>query len=375
MRLLLRIFCLIAALVGLGPRFLRAQDAPAAPRADRAKVHTFSIPNFRTEGGAILPQARVVYGTYGHLNAARTNAILLPSHYLADHRGYEWLIGPGKALDTTQVFLVATELFGNGHSSSPSNTPEPFHGPRFPVMTIRDNVAAVHQLLAQDLKITHLRAIIGFSMGAQQAFQWAVSYPAFADRIVATSGTAKTYPHGIVRLEGQIAALTADAAFKDGDYTAPPTKGIEAFATVWTAWLYSQEWWRRELWKADAKPGTTFEQVLHEYRTNFIPGADANDLILQMRTWESNNVGASPGFGGDVEKALRSIKTPILYMPSETDLYFPLTDARYESAFIPGVMLKPIPSLWGHTAGAAPNPVDAKFLNDNIRNFLAAPRR
>ncbi len=377
MRHLLRSFCLIAALAGLGPSPLRAQDAPAAPRPDRAHVHTFSIPNFRAENGATLPQARVVYGTYGHLNAARTNAILLPSHYLADHRGYEWLMGPGKALDTTKVFLVATELFGNGHSSSPSNTPEPFHGPRFPVMTIRDNVAAVHQLLTQDLKITHLRAIIGFSMGAQQAFQWAVSYPAFTDRIVATSGTAKTYPHGIVRLEGQIAALTADAAFKDGDYTAPPTKGIEAFATVWTAWLYSQEWWRLELWKADNKPGTTFEQVLHEYRTNFIPGADANDLILQMRTWESNNVGASPGFGGDVEKALRSIKTPILYMPSETDLYFPLTDARYEAAFIPGVVLKPIPSLWGHTAGAAPNPVDAKFLNDNIRQFLApaAPRR
>ena len=361
---------LSTVLLGLAAGPARAQNNP-----DRAKVHTFVLPNFRTESGATLPQARVVYGTYGRLNAARDNAILLPSHYLADHRGYEWLIGPGKALDTTKVFLVATELFGNGHSSSPSNTPEPFHGPRFPVMTIRDNVAAVHQLLTQDLRITHLRAIIGFSMGAQQAFQWAVSYPTFADRLVATSGTAKCYPHGVVRLEGQIAALTADAAFQNGDYTTPPTKGIEAFATVWTAWLYSQEWWRRELWTTDSKPGTTFEQVLHEYRTNFIPGADANDLILQMRTWEQHNVGTTSGFGGDVEKALRSIKAPILYMPSETDLYFPLTDARYEAAFIPGVVLKPIPSLWGHTAGAAPNPVDAKFLNDNIGQFLAQPRR
>ena len=372
---ILRCFFLVAALTALNFTTLRAQDTPAAQRPDRAIHHTFVIEKFRTESGVTLPQARVVYGTYGRLNAARDNAILLPSHYMADHHGYEWLIGPGKALDTAKVFLVATELFGNGHSSSPSNTPEPFHGPRFPVMTIRDNVAAVHQLLTQDLKITHLRAIIGFSMGAQQAFQWAVSYPTFADRLVATSGTAKTYPHGVVRLEGQIAALTADAAFKDGDYTAPPTKGIEAFATVWTAWLYSQEWWRRELWKADAKPGTTFEQVLNEYRTNFIPGGDANDLILQMRTWEHHNVGATVGFGSDVEKALQSIKVPILYMPSETDLYFPLTDARYEAAFIPGVELKPIPSLWGHTAGAAPNPVDAKFLNDNISRFLASKRR
>lgn len=341
-----------------------------AQNVDRSSKHEFVIKNFKTENGVILPEAHIIYATYGHLNAAHTNAVLLPSHYMANHRGYEWLIGPGRALDTTKLFLVATELFGNGHSSSPSNTPEPFHGPRFPVMNIRDNVAAVHQLLTNDLKITHLRALIGFSMGAQQAFQWAVSFPTFADKIVATSGTAKTYPHGIVRLEGQIAALTADAAFKDGDYTSPPTKGLEAFATVWTAWLYSQEWWRKELWRATSPAGTTFEQVLNNYRKHFIPGADANDLILQMHTWEQHNVGNTPGFNGDVERALRSIKVPFLYMPSETDLYFPIGDAKYEEAFISGVTFLPIPSLWGHTAGAGSNPADLKFLNDNIARFL-----
>jgi homoserine O-acetyltransferase len=237
-------------------------------------------------------------------------------------------------------------------------------------MTIRDNVEAVHRLLIEELKITHLRAIIGFSMGAQQAFQWAVSYPTFADRIVATAGTAKTYGHGVVRLEGQIAALTADAAFKDGDYTSQPTKGMEAFAVVWTAWLFSQEWWRKELWREGAKPGTTFESVLHEFRTNFIPGADANDLILQCRTWEHHDVGTTPGFNGDTERALRSIKVPFLYMPSETDLYFPVGDARYEAGFMPNVLLVPIPSLWGHTAGAGGSPADEKVLNEQIGKFL-----
>ena len=116
--------------------------------------------------------------------------------------------------------------------------------------------------------------------------------------------------------------------------------------------------------------GKTFEEVVNNFHTDFIPGADANNLILQMRTWEKHDVGTTPGFSGDVEKALRSIKTPILYMPSETDLYFPVGDAKYESAFIPGVTLMPIPSLWGHTAGAAPNPADSKFLNHNIRKFL-----
>src|SRR5271155_679867 len=245
-----------------------AQDA-AESKEPQAERHEFVIANFKTESGVTLPQAHVVYGTYGHLNAAKDNAVLLPSHYMANLRGYEWLIGPGLALDTSKLFLVATELFGNGRSSSPSNTPEPFHGPRFPVTTIRDNVDAVHRLLTEELNVTHLRALIGFSMGAQQAFQWAVSYPEFASRIVATSGTAKTYPHGIVRLEGQIAALTTDPAFQNGDYTSPPKTGLAAFGMVWAGWLYSQEWWRRELWRTTAQPGTTFDQVVTRFRTRF----------------------------------------------------------------------------------------------------------
>ena len=362
------VLLLVSLMLAGSAAFAQDKAKAEAPKAER---HEFVIANFKTESGVTIPQARVVYGTYGKLNEARDNAVLLPSHYMADFHGYEWLIGNDKALDPSKLFLVATELFGNGNSSSPSNTPEPYHGPRFPVTTIRDNVEAVCRLLTEELKITHLRAIIGFSMGAQQAFQWAVSYPTFADRIVATAGTAKCYPHGVVRLEGQIAALTTDPAFANGDYKEQPKKGLEAFAVVWTGWLFSQEWWRRELWREGAKPGATFEQVLNEFRTNFIPGADANNLILQMRTWEKHDLGMTPGFSSDVERALKSIKVPFLYMPSETDLYFPIGDARYEAQFIPGVSLVPIPSLWGHTAGAASNPADAKFLNDNIGKFLA----
>ncbi len=344
-------------------RVIGAESKPAE--------HTFILQNFQTESGVTLPEARIMYGTYGTLNAAHDNAVLLPSHYMANLHGYEWLIGTGKALDPARQFLVTSELFGNGRSSSPSNTPEPFHGPRFPVTTIRDNVEAVHMLLTKELGINHLKAVVGFSMGAQQALQWAVSYPDYMDRIVATSGTAKTYGHGIVRLESQIAALTADDAFQGGDYKEEPKKGIEAFSLVWTAWLFSQEWWRQELWKTEEPAGTTFSQVVDHYRKSFIPGADANDLILQMRTWEKNDVGATPGSSGDAQKALRSIKAEVLYMPSETDLYFPVTDARYESQFIPHCTLLPIPSLWGHPAGAGASPADEKFLNDHIAAFLS----
>jgi len=359
-------------LIGLMWLALGLSAAATGARAADGDRMAFVIDDFKLENGTVLPKAVVMYATYGKLNAARDNVILLPSHYMADSHGYEWLIGPDKALDPAKYFLVATELFGNGKSSSPSNTPEPFHGPRFPVTTIRDNVEAVRRLLDQEFKVTHLRAVVGFSMGGQQAFQWAVSHPDFADRIVVTSATAKTYPHGYVRLEGQIAAIEADPVFNGGDYTVQPARGLSAFGMVWAAWLYSQPWWREELWKANSPPGTTFDQVVDRFRNNFIPGADANNLILQMRTWEAHDVGTTPGVGGDVGRALASIKVPVLYMPSETDLYFPLGDAQYEAAFIPHVTFRPIPSLWGHTAGAASNPADARFLNETIGRFLAA---
>ncbi len=336
---------------------------------DAADHREFVIDNFRTESGVTLPHARIVYGTFGRLNAARNNVILLPSHYMATHHGYDWLIGSDRALDPAKLFLVATEMFGNGHSSSPSNTPEPLHGPRFPITTIRDNVEAVHRLLVDDLGVTHVRAVIGFSMGAEQAFQWAVSYPGFADQIVATSGTARAWPHGIVRLEGQIAALTADPSFRHGDYTTPPRQGIEAFGMVWLGWLYSQEWWRRELWKISA-PDRTLAQEIESRRRTFFANNDANDLILQARTWQRHDVGTTPGFGGDTERALRSIGVPVLYMPSETDLYFPVSDAKFESQFIQQVSFVPIPSLWGHPAGAGADPADRDFLNQKIGAFL-----
>jgi homoserine O-acetyltransferase len=355
----------LAVVVSLFVPHAAAAQAPALER------HEFVLHNFHTESGVVLPDARVVYATLGALNAAGDNAVLLPSHYMANVNGYNWVIGAkDRALDPARDFLVLTELFGNGRSSSPSNTPEPFHGPRFPIMTIRDNVEAVHRLLTEALHVKHLHAVVGFSMGAEQAFQWAVSYPDFMDAIVATSGTAKCYGHGFVRLEGQIAALTTDPAWENGDYKTPPTKGLAAFGVVWAGWLYSQEWWRQELWRTNSRPGTTFEQAWQQFRTAF--RADANDYILQARTWQKHDVGATPGggFDGDVERALRSIKARVLYMPSETDLYFPLTDARYEQQFIPRVTFTPIPSLWGHPAGAGASPADLKFLNDHIAAFL-----
>lgn len=358
----------LALLLALGPGGAAAvQTTPT----DHATHGRFVLPTFTFEDGTTLPNTVVSYGTYGRLNDRRDNVILLPSSYMADHHDNDWLIGPGLALDTTKYFLVATELFGNGHSSSPSNTPEPHHGPRFPRATIRDNVEAVHRLLVDELRVTHLAAIVGFSMGAEQAFQWAVSYPDFMDRMVALAGTARCWPHGRVRLDAQVAAIESDTGFRQGDYTSPPVQGIRLFGLVWAGWLTSQEWWHDELWKGPAwPPGDSYESVVAYLSDTLFAGLDANDLILQADTWRHHDVGTTPVFQGSAERALGSIRARVLYMPVETDLYFPVSDARAEARFIRRVELVPIPSVWGHVAGGGGDEGAKPFINAKIAAFL-----
>ena len=79
--------------------------------------------------------------THGQLNEEKDNLVLIPSAYLGDHHGFDYLIQAGKALSPEQYFVVATDMFQNGYSSSPNNTPPPFNGPNFPAIEIRDNIA------------------------------------------------------------------------------------------------------------------------------------------------------------------------------------------------------------------------------------------
>lgn len=331
----------------------------------------FELGDFAFESGATLPNARLSYVTYGALNESTTNVVLLPSWYSGNHHGYEFLIGPGKALDPSEYFIVATDMFANGLSSSPSNTPPPFAGPDFPEIAIRDNVNATHRLLTEELGIEHLRAVIGFSMGAQQAFQWAVSHPDMVEAAVAICGNAKEYPFGIVRLEGAKSALMADSAWNGGRYDKPPEVGLKALARHWATWGVSQEWWRRETYRELGY--ASIEERLLAVEEGWLR-RDANNLLWQAKMWQRHNVGDTPGFGSDFEKALRSIKARVLLMPSETDLYFPVADAEYESRFIPDAKLVPIPSIWGHGAGAGRGPGDADFLNRAIADFLGRSR-
>ncbi|MBX9632056.1 MAG: alpha/beta fold hydrolase [Burkholderiales bacterium] len=343
-----------------------ASGAPQALAGADHQIHDLGA--FALESGKTLPDAKLAYVTHGTLNADKNNVVLLPSAYAGNHHGYDYLIGPGKALDPARYFIVVTNMFGNGLSTSPSNTPAPFDGPNFPSVSTRDNVNAAHRLLTEKLGVKRLKAVIGFSMGAQQAFQWAVSHPSLMDAIVPYCGTAKEYPHGIARLAGFKSAVMADAAFDGGRYAAPPLKGLKAGGRHWAAWGTSQEWYRRELFKQFGHKD--LEDHLENFWEAFFSSQDANNLIAQADTWQQNNVGNTEGYNGDHEKALRSIKARVLYMPCQTDLYFPPEYARYEAGFIGRVKLVPIPSVWGHLAGLGVNGPDNDFINKAIADFL-----
>ena len=361
-------YALAMFLVSSALAFPLALLVMATPAYAGGEHQLLKLGQLKLEGGATLPDAMVSYVTHGTLNADKSNAILLLSFYAGDHHGYDFLIGTDKALDPKNYFIIVTDMFANGLSSSPSNTSPPHDGPNFPEISTRDNVNASYRLVTEKFGIKHLKAIIGFSMGAQQAYQWAVSYPDFMDGIVAYCGTAKEYPHGVVRLEGFKSALMADIAFDGGNYKKPPIKGLKAGARHWAGWGFSQEWYRRELYNQFGHKSV--EDHLLKFWEPFFGSMDANNLISQAVTWQKNNVGNTAGIDGDHEKALRSIKARVLSMPSQTDLYFPPQYSEYEATQLTNVTLVPIPSIWGHIAGLGINTPDSEFLNQKIKAFL-----
>jgi homoserine O-acetyltransferase len=326
------------------------------------------LDNYTFQSGETLPHARLAYKTHGTLNSDRSNAIVFPTHYSGVHSDNEWLIGPGKALDSNEYFIIVPNMLANGVSSSPSNTPSPHDRARFPHVTIYDNVMLQHLLVAERFAIEHLQLVVGFSMGAQQAYQWAVSFPEMVERMVPICGSARTSPHNWVFLEGVTAALKADAAWQSGFYETPPTVGLRAMGRAWAGWGHSQAFYRQHLYREQGV-GSLEEYIVRNWEDGFA-GSDANDLLAMAWTWQQADIGATPGFGGDFERALASIRARVLVMPCETDLYFPPDDSAYEVQHIAGAELRPIPSIWGHVAGGGADPAAAVFIEGSLKEWL-----
>ena len=207
-------------------------------------------------------------------------------------------------------------------------------------------------------------------MGAQQAFQWAASHPEMVERIAPFCGTAKTTAHNVVFLEGVRAALTADAAWMKGDYQDQPIQGLRALARVYAGWGLSQPFYKREIyWQLGF---SSLEDFITGFWEKRYMRRDANNLLSMLRTWQLNDLGKTPGFDGNLERALGTIKAKATIMAGQTDLYFTPEDIEAEAARIPHAQFRVIPSLWGHMAGAGVNTSDAQFIENEIKALLAA---
>jgi homoserine O-acetyltransferase len=323
------------------------------------------------QSGLTYRGARLAYKTYGTLDAKKSNVIVYPTSYGAQHPDLEWLIGADGVLDPTRYFIIIPNMFGNGLSSSPSNAPPPFDRSRYPHFTMADNVRVQERLLREVFGIEQVKLVYGFSMGGQQAFHWGALFPDRIERIAPVCGSAKTSPHNFVFLEGVRTALTADPACQDGWFATPPMRGFQAMGRVYAGWGLSQAFYREEAWR---KLGySSLEDFLIGNWEGGFRRRDANDLLAMLRTWQMADISANELYQGDLGKALGAIKAKAIVMPSETDLYFTVEDNRREVARMPNAELRPIPSIWGHRAGnPAQNPEDAAFLRKAVRELLAS---
>jgi homoserine O-acetyltransferase len=328
----------------------------------------FELSDVVLQSGLTLHQAKLAYKTYGALSAARDNVIVMPTFYGGQHTETEAMMGAGRALDPQQYFIIVPNMFGNGLSSSPSNTPPPFDRAAFPHITLYDNVVCQHRLVTEHLGVNRIKLVVGFSMGAQQAFQWGALYPDMVQAIAPLCGSARTSPHNYVFLEGVKAALCADAAFAEGWYQAPPVKGLQAFSRVYAGWVFSQDFFREQEYR---KMGLASLEDTVRFLEGYFRQRDANDLLAMLWTWQHADISANERYKGDFAAALRAIKTRAMVMPGETDLYFRVRDNELEVEQMPNAELRPIPSIWGHLAAFGVNPPDNAFIDAALRELLA----
>ncbi|MDF3065720.1 MAG: metX 1 [Polyangiaceae bacterium] len=318
----------------------------------------FAVGEVALESGGTLRSARLAYVTRGKLNAAGDNAVLFPSYYTGTHRENLAMIGPGRALDPNEYFIVIVNLLGNGQSSSPSNYAN------FPAVTLRDNVTLQWRLL-ESLGVKQLALAYGWSMGAQQAYHHAALFPERVRALLAVCGSARTSPHNWVFLEGVKAALLADA-------TEPPQRGLKAFARVYAGWAYSQAFFRERLYErlGHASP----EALLRAWEEDHL-GYDPRDLLCVLESWQGADISNNPTFRADLPSALRAITACTIVMPCRTDLYFPPEDSRLEVEHLPRAELRVLESKFGHVAGG-PNRIaeDTAFVEAAIRELLVKGR-
>jgi homoserine O-acetyltransferase/O-succinyltransferase len=286
----------------------------------------FTLRDFRLADGSVMPEATIAYETYGRLAPDGRNAVLITHGYTGSHHAagrnpangnqpgsWDGLIGPGKAIDTDRLFVVASNMLGSSYGSTNAASIDPAtgrpYGPDFPAIAIRDIVAAQKALL-DSLGVKHLAAVAGPSYGGYQAFQWAVAYPDFMDAIVPVN----TAPWASANTDKQLAEMQARLA------AAPEWNGGRYYGTAECKEVLTRiriETLKRYGIEASLArrgvPPSQYETATRELAANWARNWDANSLLILRRAL----------LGFDTRPDFAKIQAKVLYVLCRTDALFP----------------------------------------------------
>jgi homoserine O-acetyltransferase len=298
------------------------------------------------ELGGVLPGVRLAYKTHGTLNAERDNAILYPHMYASTPSSLESTIAPGRALDPARWFVICPGMLGGGFSSSPSN-----RNGAFPELTVGDDVRAQARLL-EHLGVDRVALALGFSMGAQQAYEWAVVFPERVERLATIAGTART------TAANRLQVRLAEEALAAG--------GLRLHAHVWATLGLSAELYRSEAW---AEAGfTSVDDLVGRLFEDDFGAQHPGNLASMCRKWIRADV--SRHTGGDLAAALGRISARTCVLAFSHDQLFPVADCETEARLVAGAELHVIESPWGHWAFEMTEPARAG-LDGHLRALLA----
>lgn len=312
------------------------------------EIRYLELSNFTFHNGTTLPRVKVAYRI---LNPHNDKIAVV--HTCFRGRINSTLTHADGVLKDHKVIVIA--LFGNGESSSPSNTPD------FPkTLDYQDCVKAQHVLLTKELGIERVDVMLGFSMGGQITYHWIATHPNFAKNAVIVCSSAKTSRHNYQFLEGPRAAL---------DSAATPELGVRAFGKAYSAWLTSAEWFDEELYKQQGFDNlAAWDEVATGSGYN---GWTGEDLLVMLGMWQRGDISRCvPSANCDLEKALKSITARVLLMPCLTDQYFRPNANEKELKSLQRGKCGVIPSVWGHIAGGGANPKDVEWMGKRVGELL-----
>ncbi len=247
----------------------------------------------------VIRDCRLAYRTFGELDPRKANAVLFPTWFRGTSEDLMESVGPGKMLDTTRYFVIAVDAFGNGLSSSPSNSPSQTDV-SFPPFTIRDMVRAQRRFLEERFGISHLHAVVGVSMGGMQTFEWMVSYPEFMDKAAPILGSPRLASPDLLLWKAELRAI--DVANED------------AMAAVGTMHLYALS---TPGHLERQTPPEDFVQFLEDWDAEFRQRFRAHDYASQLRAMMAHDV--SMPFGDSMERAASAVRARILVVVASQD--------------------------------------------------------